>query len=461
LTGAGAPPGTAWTRTLAWAVIVAIAAVFAFRAATSADPAVAAHAVEMRARTVVGAREIGAPTDAANSEIDALDTGTPAVRQGAAVLAAEMLGAADAERRLARIDADARAAGGDVAERQRILVALYAGGDSKQVASRVEGLDPADRARIAAMGWAGRLALAPEGLRDPAPRRALLDGARRTAVVGAAMTGTLCVALLAGCAAFVALAVVFATRRTALRNDVAAAAGGVGAETFAVWFALVLASGLAWRDLVPPERQWIGVAGPSMLAPAALLWPLVRGTRWSDVRRACGLHRGGGFAKEIACGVAGWFASLPLLAAGVLGTYVLLRAAGNGSVPPGVGAHPAASWAQSASRGELAFLVFVACVAAPVVEETMFRGALYGDLRAATSAWPRALSVAFSVTVVSALFAAIHPQGWVAIPVLGAIATSLALAREWRGSLVAPIVMHALVNTSTFLAVIALRVLGA
>jgi membrane protease YdiL (CAAX protease family) len=47
------------------------------------------------------------------------------------------------------------------------------------------------------------------------------------------------------------------------------------------------------------------------------------------------------------------------------------------------------------------------------------------------------------------LFAAIHPQGWVGIPVLATIALVLATLREWRGSIVAPVVAHACVNGVT------------
>jgi len=44
------------------------------------------------------------------------------------------------------------------------------------------------------------------------------------------------------------------------------------------------------------------------------------------------------------------------------------------------------------------------------------------------------------------LFAAVHPQGWTGAPVLAAMALSFALVREWRGSLVAPMLMHGMWN---------------
>jgi hypothetical protein len=81
-------------------------------------------------------------------------------------------------------------------------------------------------------------------------------------------------------------------------------------------------------------------------------------------------------------------------------------------------------------------LVLVASVAAPVVEETMFRGVFYRHLREATRRFAPALSVLASALVSSLLFAVIHPQGWPGVPLLTGLALAFALAREWRGSLV-------------------------
>ena len=44
------------------------------------------------------------------------------------------------------------------------------------------------------------------------------------------------------------------------------------------------------------------------------------------------------------------------------------------------------------------------------------------------------------------LFAAIHPQGWVAIPALMGLACGMTLIREWRGTLIPSMVIHALSN---------------
>ena len=76
-------------------------------------------------------------------------------------------------------------------------------------------------------------------------------------------------------------------------------------------------------------------------------------------------------------------------------------------------------------------IYFLACVWAPVMEETMFRGALFNHLRGR-------LGWLMSSLIVGLLFALVHPQGWTAIPVLGSIGAVLASVREWRGSLIGP-----------------------
>ena len=91
-------------------------------------------------------------------------------------------------------------------------------------------------------------------------------------------------------------------------------------------------------------------------------------------------------------------------------------------------------------------VIFMAAVAAPVVEETMFRGILYRQLRSSSYRFPKAISIVCSVMLVSFVFAAIHPQGWIAIPALMGIAVGMNLLREWRGSLIPSMVVHGLSN---------------
>jgi membrane protease YdiL (CAAX protease family) len=52
---------------------------------------------------------------------------------------------------------------------------------------------------------------------------------------------------------------------------------------------------------------------------------------------------------------------------------------------------------------------------------------------------------------VAFVFAALHPQGWTAIPVLMSIAVVLGILREWRGSSIASMTAHALNNAAVTL----------
>jgi membrane protease YdiL (CAAX protease family) len=100
--------------------------------------------------------------------------------------------------------------------------------------------------------------------------------------------------------------------------------------------------------------------------------------------------------------------------------------------------HPVIRRIFSAGAAETAVLVAGACVVAPVVEEIFFRGFIYPVLR---DRWGMLAGV-----VASALaFAAVHPglPNQAATFVLGA---ALAALYERSGTLVAPVVAHALFN---------------
>ena len=97
----------------------------------------------------------------------------------------------------------------------------------------------------------------------------------------------------------------------------------------------------------------------------------------------------------------------------------------------------------------LLFWTLMACVWAPIVEETMFRGALFGYLR-------RRAPWAISGILTAFVFAAVHPQGWIGIPLLATIGFILSAVREWRGSIIASMSAHALNNASAVLMLVLL-----
>jgi membrane protease YdiL (CAAX protease family) len=111
--------------------------------------------------------------------------------------------------------------------------------------------------------------------------------------------------------------------------------------------------------------------------------------------------------------------------------------------------HPVTDLLAGADGLRIALLLLLASVAAPVVEEIMFRGALYGHLRGTFFVRNPLVSVMVAAVVSSFIFAVIHPQGVLFTPALGGLAVSFCLSRELRGSLIAPVVAHAINNAVT------------
>jgi membrane protease YdiL (CAAX protease family) len=166
---------------------------------------------------------------------------------------------------------------------------------------------------------------------------------------------------------------------------------------------------------------------------ACCLWPMVRGLSFSQIRAGLGWSTGRGVLVEAAMGLVGYITFMPLLALAVVLSIILSKFGHEHAI------HPIVFEAEDKSRGAIIGLYLLASGFAPIVEETMFRGAFFHHLRA----YHRWLLSAF----VSALvFAALHPQGWTAFPVLGGIGFAFAGIREWRGNVIASGFAHAVNN---------------
>jgi membrane protease YdiL (CAAX protease family) len=103
----------------------------------------------------------------------------------------------------------------------------------------------------------------------------------------------------------------------------------------------------------------------------------------------------------------------------------------------------------SAGGAKIFMLYMLASVAAPIVEEIMFRGFLYGHLRGAVMPRIRVGSMIVAAVASSVVFAIIHPQGVLFVPALGGLAVAFCIYREMRGSLIAPMVAHGINNAVT------------
>jgi membrane protease YdiL (CAAX protease family) len=298
------------------------------------------------------------------------------------------------------------------------------------------------------LGWTGALALHPASGPDSEGRAAVLAQAFKTFVAILLVFGGLLMAGLAGFAVLMLL--VTLALKGKVRSGMAepSGTGGLYAETFALWLVLFLTLSVG-AELLPTKSFRFVLLGAAMLTSllGALAWPMIWGVPWRQIRQELGLYFGPRPLLEVLLGPVTYISAIPLLAIGLILTLLLMKlqsylVGSDGGVP----SHPIVEALERPTVLEFVQILFLASVAAPIVEETMFRGVLYRHLREASARVRTLVSVLWSAAVVSFIFAVIHPQGLVAVPALMALAVAFCLAREWRGSLVPAIVAHGLNN---------------
>jgi membrane protease YdiL (CAAX protease family) len=209
-------------------------------------------------------------------------------------------------------------------------------------------------------------------------------------------------------------------------------------HAFAVYLGFtVLGARIGFR-LVPnlwADMAWLGEVAYYGAPVFALAWPRLRGVRWRTIRKDLGLHRGRGLWVELGMGVLGFCVLWPLFSAAFCasrwafgGDWVGF----GGADVPGT-EMPKVPWTAAALHlGSL-------LVWAPLVEETLFRGSLFRGLRGVAK-W------AVSGVVVALLSAMMHTP-WDMWPVHFVTGFGSVFLREWRGSLIAPMVAHGLHNS--------------
>jgi len=481
---AGLPPAGGPARThgygawVAWAAILLVAglSIFADRLFADSeqgeelDDTVGLILVHLQGKYLIGASAL-MPMNAAQlytqSEV-MLNLGTLPQRQRFVVMAGEMAGPAEARRQLDALDdliaappvgEPPRFEPNEVAV-QRILHELYppdlddlADQDARAVAAAVE-VSPDKRAvLVEGLGWFGELAAADRGGGDAAQHDALLASAKAVAgvIVGIAMLGL--VAGVLGFAGLVLVIVFVLNGRLRSGLGVSRAPHGVYAETFAVWLFLFIGV-QQLLTLVPNDAlHMILVIASFPISLVSLGWPVLRGVGWRDVRQDVGLTLGSRPLLEPLIGLGGYLVTLPVLGAGLVITLGLMGLQGAMAgepptfSPSGGPAHPVITYMSGPDIGPKLLVLVLAAVCAPVVEEIMFRGVLYRHLRGGTGKLGPALSIVLSTVANTLLFAAIHPQGFVAIPALMGLACGMTLIREWRGTIVPSIIIHGTSNT--------------
>ena len=471
---------------IAWAAIAAAAAgLLAPRFFRTPPEVKETDAFEIQARAVVGWANVAPVAPALYKQLQEFNEGPAGRRLRFVVLAGELKGPAEALHKLGElrdqmaadkvpgVDAEAHDTAdildrlyrgyvsGDVLDRAAAsAAALLAGPDGPLAAAsalgaRGEDLTAPDvtaeqRAELKKrLGWFGDLALNPKGGPDPAARAAVIAPAER--LVFAEMAIVL-VALGGGAVGFILLILFFALRRQMRsRFHPGSPYGGVYAETFALWMVLFvgIALGAYLLKFLPSylPRELIGGV-VELLTLLVLAWPVFRGVPWRQVRQDIGWVRGDRPLLEPFYGLLCYVAMLPVVI--LMGILILIvvqlghRAGGHDLFDTPT--HPIVEEVLHAGWWGWIQILFLASVVAPIVEETMFRGVLYRHMREATGPLGRGWSVILSALVVSFVFAALHPQGWLAVPLLMALAIGFTAAREWRGSLVPSMAIHALNN---------------
>lgn len=311
-------------------------------------------------------------------------------------------------------------------------------------AGRGDVIDAAERDRLVRRHqWSGRLAttLGVDASADPA-RASVERQATLAVVMVLTMVVGFGVAGLTGLVLFVTAMVQLAQGRLrsglvlmersgrATPDDGASPTAHLETVALFLWsFVAVMAVAGAAHAATGIDLTALLVWGMALLA----LWPIARGWSGGAWRRSVGWHSGRGVITEMVAGIAGYVACLPILAVGVAITLVLTMLTGTDA------SHPIVQQIDTGSPWALAMLYLLACGWAPLVEETVFRGSLYRWLRGGRG-------VVVSALVTGVIFAIIHPQGIVGVPVLAAMGANFCLIREWRGSIIGAVTAHALNN---------------
>lgn len=445
-----------WGFFLAISIFIAVSYHFHVPTAGEVSPRAELFQVIFGAKLVVGWKSIvqnelekGKP----NNAFKGTDITVTSVRnmQANSVLFAEMNSLAAASELLDQLESQATVEEYHFPDSEqqvtKILRRIYDGVDYAQIDQSERGLLKKE------LLWFGKLALnlqREENKPLTAERRELLGDARSKLItfVVAVLIGIL--AFVGGLIGLILFLVLYFTRKLHIRTEHYTQHSTIYIEAAVGWLLTYFAIGLLLGRLVPffdPLLTNIAVSAISFLF--AVFWPIIRGVRIDTFMKDIGFV--GNLVVESCIGLISYVSCLPILAAGYLVTMIAIFIAGptlqeGGLSSPSGPGHPIVEWISEGNISTIALVFIVACVCAPLLEETVFRGLMYRNLRDNTFRAGHFVSVMLSALVNGFIFAAIHPQGILFIPMLGALALSFSIVREWRGSLIAPMTMHAIHN---------------
>jgi membrane protease YdiL (CAAX protease family) len=315
---------------------------------------------------------------------------------------------------------------------------------------RGQELPDARDALVDRHGWFGKLA-ATRGLNDSHPdRQEVIGGGLQLTFLLVGLVVLILLLFLAGLTLLITAIVLASTGKLRSHFIPPLPGGSIAAETV-----VVFVSGFIALKLIVARIETY--AGADTATIAALLgqwlllllifWPILRGTPLRQWAALSGLHRGRGFLREVGAGILGYLACIPILVAGIILTLILVRiqaaiqhAAGKPAPAPenqiidlvGGSSGPAA----------IILLFLLASLWAPIVEEAIFRGALYRHLRGWWHWLPAGIVTALG-------FGLMHGYPLILLGPVIALGFGFAMIREWRGSLIASMTAHAIHNAAT------------
>lgn len=335
---------------------------------------------------------------------------------------------------------------------ERVIALLQMRAAAKTAADagvEAAAVSPEDAETIrASLGWYGQLLLSTWS-RNDAFESGLVNGAL---VLAGALGIFGCVVLVAGLGGVIWLGVVgyrALSRSLAEPLPARTVSGAALPWTFAAWFVGTTLLSIIGGAILGAATSLSGTPALLlqmliMLLPlTACVVPVVAGVPWSIARREMGLHAGAGWLREVGYGFVAYATAIPMLVVGGVLAFLLAL------LMPGQleqASHPIQKELFEGGVSERVMLFIIAAVLAPVVEEIVFRGVLFMHLRELSKRWGRWIAFGVSALASSLIFAAIHPQGVVFVPVLGALAVAFCLAREVRGSLLSCMVAHGINN---------------
>jgi membrane protease YdiL (CAAX protease family) len=381
---------------------------------------------------------------------------TPAERLRLAITAGELQGAGSATKILDKLESDLKPNTAedmppvyklDDAVRGQLLDDV---GTVRAILDKQDVAPGQTQALVDRHGWFGKLAqVHGKPSSDPA-REQLLSG-------GLALLLFLMAIGLGAIALFVASVVCFVIwfirsasgRRPPHAFEPPVPGGSVYLETVAAFVAAFLAlrlvSTFVFGALFTPgnEPAWLETAtlGLQWLVLPSIFYPMLRGVSWSQWKQDMGWHTGRGVFREIGSGIFAYLAGFPLVIGAVLISMIamMIRIAMAGGKEPPSPSNPVVDIVTSGDAMTLVLLYSLVSIWAPVVEESIFRGALFRHLRSRMGVIAAAVASAL-------LFGVMHGYEWMLLSPVIALGLIFAMMRDQRGSLIAPVVMHALHN---------------